>query len=363
MIDLAPTDRLIVETMKHIAALALWGEHEQEMRDRVAQAVGEERLARLMGATEPRVGSGGAATVAHTPSTQPRTPAVEAAESGDWNGPSKGEAMNIANAEVEIETNEFGVVVVTLGGESGDGRARVVLQCDPNADRDPMLVQHGMDTYHIEIDEPSRASYGGVERLVIDDVMGHRTLRFSFDALAAGRLGVHDLAVALAPTDRMFELTHYLRLMFREHARQVVELFVPAMAQVMESASGETPFKAMFDVVPDKGGFFVAIGPNAPGAEPGPLAFMQVYDVGALGVEAHRVNEVSIEWSPDARVAYLFIGGVYQAIYDFGQRAWYCRTTGLDAGTAGWAQNEDRHLTDAVFERLWVPRVNKRPRP
>ena len=64
---------------------------------------------------------------------------------------------SIIGAVVEIETSERGVFVITLRGSCDGEPTRVVLQWDPNADRDPQLVRHGMNTYHLEMDEQSRA--------------------------------------------------------------------------------------------------------------------------------------------------------------------------------------------------------------
>lgn len=80
------------------------------------------------------------------------------------------------------------------------------------------------------------------------------------------------------------------------------------------------------------------------------LDALHIYDV--VNVEDRDVPcSLKILWSEDLTKAFLSINDYYHAVFDFKNKAGYCRN-GFPESTGDWAINQDRKLTDSLLSEL-----------
>jgi hypothetical protein len=127
--------------------------------------------------------------------------------------------------------------------------------------------------------------------------------------------------------------------------------FIPGRA-FLSSDSPQVPWTVVFE---DEGsaGYLYACDRSQTTHEESILDAMLIYNVSALkNPEAEHL--AAIEWSRDGLQAVLYLDGTAQALFDFQERAGYCRTNFPNfLGKQGDTWRKSSHAwSDAVFERF-----------
>jgi len=79
------------------------------------------------------------------------------------------------------------------------------------------------------------------------------------------------------------------------------------------------------------------------------LDALHIYDTKDL-VDKNRSSTIKILWSEDESIALLSINNYYHALFDFKNKAGYCRTGFPENGS--WAKVKERKLTDELLETI-----------
>ncbi|RNI25037.1 DUF2251 domain-containing protein [Rufibacter latericius] len=79
------------------------------------------------------------------------------------------------------------------------------------------------------------------------------------------------------------------------------------------------------------------------------LDALHIYNVKDV-VDKDRPSTLKILWSEDESMALLSINNYYHALFDFKNKAGYCRTGFPENGS--WAEVKERKLTDELLESL-----------
>ncbi|WP_342647405.1 DUF2251 domain-containing protein [Mucilaginibacter sp. CSA2-8R] len=74
-----------------------------------------------------------------------------------------------------------------------------------------------------------------------------------------------------------------------------------------------------------------------------------IYNVDSL-IDKDRVSILEILWSEDESIAFLSINGYYHALFDFKNKAGYCRNGFPDSGE--WCAMKQTTLTDEMLETI-----------
>ncbi len=82
------------------------------------------------------------------------------------------------------------------------------------------------------------------------------------------------------------------------------------------------------------------------------LDALHIYNVSSI-VDKEKPCKAQIVWSQDGLKAALLINGYCHAVFDFMQRAGYCRN-GFPAANDQWTQVKERKLTDDVVDSLFA---------
>ncbi len=120
----------------------------------------------------------------------------------------------------------------------------------------------------------------------------------------------------------------------------------------LSSNSHAVPWTVVFE---DEGvaGYFYACDRSRETQEESILDAMLIYNVGALkAAETERL--AAIQWSRDGLQAVLYLDGSAQALFDFAQRAGYCRMNFpnfIAAQGDAW-QRESHAWSDAAFQHF-----------
>jgi hypothetical protein len=77
---------------------------------------------------------------------------------------------------------------------------------------------------------------------------------------------------------------------------------------------------------------------------------LHIYDVENV-VDKHLLSTVKILWTTDNTKAFLSINNYYHAVFDFKNKAGYCRN-GFPENTSGWTRIQERKLTDLLIDKL-----------
>ena len=127
--------------------------------------------------------------------------------------------------------------------------------------------------------------------------------------------------------------------------------FTPGRA-FLSSDSPQVPWTVVFE---DEGpaGYFYACDRSQTTHEESILDAMLIYNVSALN-EPERERLAAVEWSRDGLQAVLYLDGTAQALFDFNERAGYCRTNFPNfLGEQGDTWRKSTHAwSDAIFERF-----------
>ena len=127
--------------------------------------------------------------------------------------------------------------------------------------------------------------------------------------------------------------------------------FTPGRA-FLSSDSSQVPWTVVFE---DEGvaAYFYACDRSQTTHEQSILDAMLIYNVSALrNPETERL--AAIEWSRDGLQAVLYLDGTAQALFDFNERAGYCRTNFpnfLSVKGERWRRSSHA-WSDEVFERF-----------
>jgi hypothetical protein len=95
-------------------------------------------------------------------------------------------------------------------------------------------------------------------------------------------------------------------------------------------------------------GYFYAVDRSAGGVEI--LDALHIYDVANV-VDRQIPSTLKILWTEDESKAFLSINGYYHAVFDFKNRAGYCRN-GFPETRRNWAKVKERTLTDELLQAL-----------
>lgn len=79
------------------------------------------------------------------------------------------------------------------------------------------------------------------------------------------------------------------------------------------------------------------------------LDALHIYNVKDV-VDKNRPSTLKISWSEDESIALLSINNYYHALFDFKNKAGYCRTGFPENGS--WAEVKERKLTDELLESI-----------
>lgn len=80
------------------------------------------------------------------------------------------------------------------------------------------------------------------------------------------------------------------------------------------------------------------------------LDALHIYDVANV-IDKNKPSNVKILWTKDEMKAVLSINNYYHAIFDFKDRAGYCRN-GFPHTQGNWALIDDRLLTEELIEKF-----------
>ena len=102
-------------------------------------------------------------------------------------------------------------------------------------------------------------------------------------------------------------------------------------------------------IVEDNGetGYFYSIDRNNNFAVLDGLHIYNVEDV----IQKYKPSTVKILWTEDLTKAFLSINNYYHAVFDFTEKAGYCRNS-FPENNSGWAKIKERKLTNELIERL-----------
>lgn len=127
--------------------------------------------------------------------------------------------------------------------------------------------------------------------------------------------------------------------------------FTPGRA-FLSSDSPQVPWTVVFE---DEGpaGYFYACDRSQTTHEESILDAMLIYNVNALQ-EPERERLAAVEWSRDGLQAVLYLDGTAQALFDFKERAGYCRMNFPNfLSEQGDTWRKSSHAwSDAVFEQF-----------
>jgi hypothetical protein len=127
--------------------------------------------------------------------------------------------------------------------------------------------------------------------------------------------------------------------------------FTPGRA-FLSSDSPQVPWTVVFE---DEGvaAYFYACDRSQTTHEQSILAAMLIYNLSALR-DAQTERLAAIEWSRDGLQAVLYLDGTAQALFDFNERAGYCRTNFPNfLSESGDTWRKSTHAwSDAIFERF-----------
>jgi hypothetical protein len=92
-------------------------------------------------------------------------------------------------------------------------------------------------------------------------------------------------------------------------------------------------------------GYFYAVDRNN---NLGILDALHIYNVADI-TDKDKPSTVKILWTEDLNKAFLSINNYYHAVFDFQNRAGYCRT-GFPNANGNWALITERYLTDELIK-------------
>ncbi|MCW2263975.1 MULTISPECIES: DUF2251 domain-containing protein [Sphingobacterium] len=95
-------------------------------------------------------------------------------------------------------------------------------------------------------------------------------------------------------------------------------------------------------------GYFYAIGRNNDKLDV--LDALHIYNVANV-TDKEKPSTLKILWSEDLTKAFLSINNYYHAVFDFENKAGYCRT-GFPKSSNKWTLIAERHLTDDLLIEL-----------
>ena len=99
-------------------------------------------------------------------------------------------------------------------------------------------------------------------------------------------------------------------------------------------------------------GYFYAINKSE---NPEVLDGLHIYNVEEI-TKKKLPTKLQICWDEDGLVASLLINDHCHALFDFGQKAGYCRN-GFPPDSGTWALVEDRQLTEEIIKRFFIPKA------
>lgn len=92
-------------------------------------------------------------------------------------------------------------------------------------------------------------------------------------------------------------------------------------------------------------GYFYAVDRNN---DQEVLDALHIYNVADIK-DKHRPSVVKILWTEDSSKAFLVINNYCHAVFDFKNKAGYCRNAFPD-NNSGWTKISDRKLTDSLLD-------------
>jgi len=125
------------------------------------------------------------------------------------------------------------------------------------------------------------------------------------------------------------------------------ETFTVGQDAFFDSVSPTTSFGVTFedDVTT---GYFYAVD-TASDLEV--LDALHIYDVANI-VDKDKPCKIQIAWTDDGQIASLLINDYCHAIFDFEEKAGYCRN-GFPDNRGVWAQTKERSLTDELIADIF----------
>ncbi|HVX28074.1 MAG TPA: DUF2251 domain-containing protein [Parafilimonas sp.] len=85
------------------------------------------------------------------------------------------------------------------------------------------------------------------------------------------------------------------------------------------------------------------------------LDALHIYNVADVS-DKDKPSKIQIFWTDDGLIASLLINDYCHAIFDFDNRAGFCRNS-FPKNKSGWAKVENRHLTDELIKELFAARI------
>ena len=82
------------------------------------------------------------------------------------------------------------------------------------------------------------------------------------------------------------------------------------------------------------------------------LDAVHIYNVTDI-IDKEKTCKIQIAWSDNGHLASLLINDYCHAVFDFKNRAGYCRNA-FPANMNGWVQKQDRQLTDELISVLFA---------
>jgi len=77
---------------------------------------------------------------------------------------------------------------------------------------------------------------------------------------------------------------------------------------------------------------------------------LHIYDVSSV-IDKEKPSTIKILWTEDLSKAFLSVNNYYHAVFDFKNKAGYCRN-GFPETNGTWAKVKSRKLTDNLLEEL-----------
>jgi hypothetical protein len=115
----------------------------------------------------------------------------------------------------------------------------------------------------------------------------------------------------------------------------------------IDSVSAALPHAVVFEDNTETGYFYaLSTYPNQQ-----VLDALHIYDVGKV-IDKDRVCKIQVAWTEDGTIASLLINDYCHAIFDFFNRAGFCRNA-YPESMRNWAENRNRLLTDALIDELF----------
>lgn len=128
----------------------------------------------------------------------------------------------------------------------------------------------------------------------------------------------------------------------------IEETFTVGEETFFDSSSLTTSFGVIFEDDLTTG-YFYAISREP---EVKILDALHIYNVADV-IDKEKPCKIQIVWTDDELIASLLINDYCHAIFDFNNKAGYCRT-GFPENNTNWATIEDRKLTDDLIATLIV---------